>query len=273
MNYTMRSVVVTVTSILLLVGCANAQDANGQAANQQQGKLTQQSSLDDVLNALDRRGRDLRSISADVKMTDVDLALNDKTARSGSFKLQNRTDGSTRAHIVFDRKMIEDRTISEKIEYLLDGGKLIDRNYRTKTQTTRTVLRPGEKVNLLKLGEGPFPLPIGQKPEEVLAQFEVTKIAPAADDPEGTLHLQLVPKPKTSFARKFQSIDAWVKLDDELPVRIKTIDFNGNSERVTDLSNVKINPDLQDADFTLPKLEGDWNFVEEPFHDPTDKRK
>ena len=117
-----------------------------------------------------------------------------------------------------------------------------------------------------------LPLPIGQRREEVLAQFDVTKVDPAADDPAGTLHLQLVPKPKTSFARKFKSIDAWVKLNDELPVRIKTLDFNGNTERTTDLSNLKINPDLQDADFALPKLEGDWNLVEEPYNDPADKR-
>jgi hypothetical protein len=40
------------------------------------------------------------------------------------------------------------------------------------------VLRPGEKVNLLKLGEGPFPLPIGQKRDDVKRQFDVTLAKP-----------------------------------------------------------------------------------------------
>ena len=33
------------------------------------------------------------------------------------------------------------------------------------------MLKPGEKLNLLKLGEGPFPLPIGQKKEDVYANL------------------------------------------------------------------------------------------------------
>ena len=41
--------------------------------------------------------------------------------------------------------------------------------------TNRFRARPGEKVNLLKLGEGPFPLPIGQPKEDVHREFIVTK--------------------------------------------------------------------------------------------------
>ena len=270
MNGTLTNTVVLL-GLFVTVGCAIAQ--SDEAGAKPQAALTAQSSLDDILDALDRRGRDLRSLSADVKITDTDLALNDNTARSGWFKLQNLPNGSTRARIVFDRKMVDGRTISEMIEYALNDGVLIDRNHKHKKQTTRTVLRPGERVNLLKLGEGPFPLPIGQKREEVLAQFDVKQIDPAADDPAGTVHLQLVPKVKTPFARKFKSIDTWVKLDDELPVRIKTADINGNTERTTDLSNVRINPDLQDTDFALPKIDNTWNLFEEPFEDQDSGRK
>src|SRR5690348_15297685 len=128
-----------ILSVLGCVGCANAQDVQPQAA------LNQQSTVDQVLDALEHRGHDLKALRADVKLTETDTALGDSIVRSGSFALQNGADGSTRAHIVFDRKIVDGRTSSEKIEYALEGGKLIDRNYNRKIQSTRQVLRPGEK--------------------------------------------------------------------------------------------------------------------------------
>lgn len=248
--------------VFACAGCASAQDAKPPAS------LSQQSSVDQVLDALERRGRDLRALRAEVKLTEMDTTLNDSFVRSGSFALQNRPDGSTRAHVVFDRKVVDEKPISEKIEYALDGGTLIERNYNRKRQTTRSVLRPGERMNLLKLGEGPFPLPIGQKREDVLNQFDVKKVDPAKDDPPDTIQLSLIPKAGTSLARKFKSIDTWVNIADELPMRIKTLDFNGTTERTTDLAKVQVNTDLKDADFALPKIdEKQWNLVEEPLRE------
>ena len=45
---------------------------------------------------------------------------------------------------------------AEKTEYLLDGQWLIDRNYRAKNEVKREVLKRGQKMDLFKLGEGPF---------------------------------------------------------------------------------------------------------------------
>ena len=259
--------------VLIGAGCmasqaeqTHAPDGKPQDSRVQQAGV-QQAGVDQILDALERRGRDLQSLRADVTLTETELALGGEMSRAGWFALQNRADGSTRAHIVFDRKTVDQKPSSEKIEYMLDGGKLIDRNYTRKKQTTRTIVRPGEKMNLLKLGEGPFPLPIGQKREDVLAQFDVQKIDPAKDDPPATVHLQLIPKSGMALARKFQSIDAWVAND--LPVRIKTLDRNGNTERTTDLLNLQINPALKDSDFELPKIDDKWDIVEEAFQEPS----
>jgi hypothetical protein len=274
---------VILASVLVCAGCASAQGAQDakppvDGAHGRQAALNPQSTVDQVLEALERRGQNLRSLRADVKLTELDNATNDSLARSGSFALENRPDGSTRAHVVFDRKIVDKRTSDEKIEYVLDGVNVIDRNYNRKIQTTRQVLRPGEKMNLLKLGEGPFPLPIGQKREHVLKQFYVNKIDSSNDDPANSIHLELTPMEGTSLARKFKSIDTWVNVNDELPLRIKTLDFNGTTERTTDLANVQINADLKDADFALPKIdEKEWNLIFEPLRDsplpPPDKSK
>src|SRR5207253_437008 len=123
------------------------------------GPLSQQSSVDDVLDALDARGQGLNSFVADVKLTETDTALGDATAHIG--KVLYKAGDSPQIRVTFDKKQSNDKpAVEDKVEYKLAGPELIERNYRTKTQTTRRVLQPGQKLNLLKLGEGPFPLPI-----------------------------------------------------------------------------------------------------------------
>ncbi len=229
------------------------------------GKLAADSSLDAILDALDRRGENLRSLAADVTLTESDATTGDDVTRKGSFALELRPDGSARSRVTFDTKESNNRRTEERIEYLLDGPNLIDRTYRTKTQVTRQVLKPGERINLLKLGEGPFPLPIGQDKEEVRRLFDVKKIEPKADDPRDTVHVQLAPKPGSQFADRFQSIDAWVDLNDHMPKRIETVDANGVTIRTTDLSNVRVNEELGDETFTLEKIGDDWNQLNEAY--------
>lgn len=233
--------------------------------------LSADSSLDQILDALDRRGRDIKTLRADVRLTDNDLAMGDKVARTGTFILENKADGSSRAHVLFKVKEEGEKgekKTAEKIEYVLDGGKLIDRNYTKSTQTTQVVLRPGEKMNLLKLGEGPFPLPIGQSKEEVHRAFDAKKIDAAKDDPAGTVHVQLVPKPDTSLARKFKLIDVWVNAKEQMPQRITTLEPNETNERVVDLSNVKLNGPVGDADFQMDKIdETKWSLHDGAYQD------
>jgi outer membrane lipoprotein-sorting protein len=142
---------------------------------------------------------------------------------------------------------------------------LVERDYNKKKETRTQVLKPGEKLDLFKLGVGPFPLPLGQKKEDVLNLFGVVKIAPDKTDPPGTVHLQLTPKKGTSFAKDFLTIDIWVDCATTMPRRIQTVDINNTSTRTTDLTNVKINAGVSDKDFQEPSLPGDWDLVEGPY--------
>ena len=236
---------------LLTMGCASIARA----------ELTGQSSIDDVLDALDKRGQGLVSFTADVKLAESDTATGDASTRSG--KVWFQAGESSRIRVTFDKKQVNNKITDDKIEYLLSGPDLIDRNYARKTQVTRHVLKPGEKMNLLKLGEGPFPLPIGQKKEDVHAMFEVRKMEPAKDDPANTVHLRLSPKPDSQFSRQFAAIDVWVDFKENMPLRIQTLDKSESTVRTTDLSNVQVNPKLSDSDFALPKVSAsDWQLIE-----------
>jgi hypothetical protein len=174
--------------------------------------------------------------------------------------MQKLSGDDARLRVLFDRKVINDKPREEKVEYLLAGGMLTDRDYEKHAEVQRQVLKPGQKMNLLKLGEGPFPLPLGQDKKDVHAMFEVSKINPAKDDPPGTIHMKLTPKTGSQFERKFASIEFWVDLQSRMPVKIVTDDPNGTTQRTTTLTDVRVNTDLTDKDFQLPPInEKEWD--------------
>lgn len=227
------------------------------------GELT----IDQILDKLDQRGQNLEAFDARVEMTETEVALQLGSTRAGRVWFQ-RTDaqGGGRLRVNFEKKLTGDTLADDRKEYLLADGWLTDRDYVKRIEVRRQVLRPGEKMNLLKLGEGPFPLPIGQKKEEVKRHFDVRKIAPAKGDPAGSIHLVLKTKPDSSFAGKFKAIDVWIDPKTDMPVRIDTIDPKENDQKSTVLKNVRINPQIGDADFKLEKIdEGNWKSHEEPF--------
>jgi outer membrane lipoprotein-sorting protein len=223
--------------------------------------ISASSSVDDVLDALDQRGHDLKSLTADVSMGDVDPNIGDVGAtHTGRLVYQDLGNGNARFRLLFDKKISGKAIQNQKHDYVYADGKLTDRDYERKQQSTKQILKPGEKMELFKLN-GPFPLPLGQNKDDVHKTFDVTKVAPADDDPKGTIHLQLTPHANSDIARQFSAIDIWVDPATALPVRVKTMNANQTSLKITDLTNVKLNPPLKDSDFQMDKvnLDDGWN--------------
>ena len=215
--------------------------------------------LDGLLDALDERGQSLDSFTADITLTEIDGNLALETHRSGKVWYQRLPDGDARFRVAFTDWADEKIKRDEKLDYVLEKGRLIERNHRLKTEVRRQVLQPGQKMNLIKLGEGPFPLPIGQKKEEVKRQFDATLLRTRKGEPAGTQHLELRPKKASELEKRFSVVDIWVDLKTRMPVRVDTVDPRGNSKSSV-LTNLVINPKIDAADFTLPPVElGDWN--------------
>jgi outer membrane lipoprotein-sorting protein len=252
------------TLALLTCGCSTSVRAEPPAPKSLD--LTPDSSVDDILDALDALGEGLKDFTAEVKMTTEDGATGLGSTRSGVVWFQNQGEGDSRLRVTFDTKEEDGPEKQEKIEYMLDDGWLVDRDYKKKIEVKRQVLRPGEKINLLKLGEGPFPLPIGQDKADAHKLFEITKVAASKDDPDDTVHLELKPTKGSQFERKFHAIDVWVDLKSHMPRRIGTSNVPQTEIRVTDLSNVRVNPGLNDEDFALPAIsEKEWTQHTEPY--------
>jgi outer membrane lipoprotein-sorting protein len=231
----------------------------------QPAAITPNSSVNDILDALDARGKDLSNFTAKVVLTDSDNSTGDATSNIGSVVLQRKGPDDARIEIVFTRQQRGDKLFTVDHRYYLDNGLLDDRDYSRKHETRTQILKHGQKLDLFKLGEGPFPLPLGQKRDDVLKLFDVQKIAPAADDPPGSVHIRLTPKAGTQFAKQFATIDFWIDTANDMPRRIQTIDVNQTTTRTTDLTDVKINGDIGDRNFQPAPMPPDSDVVEGPY--------
>jgi hypothetical protein len=246
--------------VLLLIGVFSV------AAAPAAERLEADAPIDAVLDALHARGEDLRDFQSEVRLIETDEALGQATSRLGTVWYQNAPDEQARIRVTFTQREQRNMLIDERVEYMLERGWLIDRDYRRQVEVRRQVLRPDERIDLLRLGEGPFPLPIGQPREEVHRLFDVQRVDPSADDPAATIRLRLIPRPGTQFERRFESIDAWVDLESHMPVRIETVDANQITVRMTELSDIQVNVGLGDEHFRLPAIdERQWDRHDEPF--------
>lgn len=237
------------------------------AASFCRAELTASSSTDDVLDRLYEVGKDLKTFTAKVVMRDTDMVAQDTVTRDGSVVYEKRAETDARLRVTFTTRTQDGVTQQQQHDYLLDGPWLIDRDYPRKLELKKQMLKQGEKLNLLKLGEGPFPLPIGQKREDVYKSFDVKKVVAAKDDPANTIHILLSPKQGTSFERKFKSIDVWVDLTSGMPRRVDTVDPNEQMRRGADLQEFKPNVAVGDEQFALPKVPDDWQRRSEAYSD------
>ncbi len=234
---------------------ANAQDA---PATTQSARAT-----DEPLDWLHDAGKGLKAFTSTVSLNEKDTTTGDDFTRLGKVWYQVKGNGDARLRVLFETKIVDDKPRADKVEYVLDDGWLTDRAYRTQKETRRQVLRPGQKINLLKLGEGPFPLPIGQDKQDVYQEFDVS-LTPSGETDPG-IHLTLTPKETSKFSRKFKQIDVWVDAATKFPVRIDTLDRNEAISRST-LLKITPAPEMAAADFALEPVTG-WKTFVEPFEE------
>ncbi|MGF1633049.1 MAG: outer membrane lipoprotein carrier protein LolA [Phycisphaerae bacterium] len=229
-----------------------------------------------VLEALEAAGQDLRTLQADITLTEADPAIGANPPRSGRVLLLDEA-GRQQVRVILETKEVNGQPVEERIEYLVEGDRIIERNYNRKVEVTRTLGGgqgdggqgeggQGEGQagrDLFRLGSGPVPLLIGQSPADVEAAFAVEKRAPTRRDPAGTVHLRLTPLPAGGFAEQFAWVDVWVTRDTGLPARVRTLDANQTTLRTTDLAGLRLNAPLPADAFAMPPVGNDWQRIME----------
>lgn len=219
--------------------------------------LTLESSTDEILAALEATGAQLSTLAADVVLEELDDTLGREVYRAGRLLVERTTDESgaksSRILVRFTERGDERRSVEELSEFLLADGKLIERDHRNRKEVTRELPR-AEADDVLTLGRGPFPLPIGQSPADVRMNFEVTRLPDDAEQP-GKIVMELRPREGTRLADRIEQIICWIDPTIALPVVIQTVEPSSAKIVTTRLTNVKLGEPLPQGTFQLPPID------------------
>lgn len=210
-------------------------------------------SAEGLLEALETATRDLRDFQADVVYDRLDAITEDRERRTGRIVLEQ--DGSNpprrRFAIAFDRFIdAAGHASPQRQRFAFADGWLVEFDDGRRQAIERQLVPEGKSVDPLRLGEGPFPLPVGQRPDDVRQRFTVT-LAPVPEAPllkqlQGVQGLRLVPRPGSGVDEDFEEILVWYDLATLAPVGVQARVKGGDMKLVL-LRGVQVNRGLDEA--------------------------
>ena len=228
---------------------------------------------DALLAAVERVSESLRDFRASVTLETTDDVTGDTERRLGRlvFVQEEGKPGTRRFTVVFDRFIDGSGRMDERpVRFLYADGWLTEADFTQRTLVRRQLARAGESYDPLKPGEGPVPLPIGQRRADVLARFEVTLAAAPSSDAIRKLAKPIVGvalKPRPGMAdRDLKDAVVWYDADTLAPVGVEANRSNGRT--VVLLRGAAVNAGLDDEQRALLSLaagvtEG-WRVDERP---------
>ena len=211
--------------------------------------------LDALLDKLEATGDELRNFAANITYRKKDGLLNRKETRIGSIVyVSEPVEGLPgqqirKFAILFDVLVVNAQRRDRSKHYVFDGRWLAEIDAQSKQFQAREIVPPGRVLDPLKLGEGPFPLPLGQNKREVLTRF----IVDWADMPPGgmlvnlenVIGILLVPRPGTDEAREFTRVEVFYDKDSLMPIGVDAVYRNGDRKSVL-LKELQHNVELDD---------------------------
>jgi hypothetical protein len=295
--------------LLLAAGTASAQDAAVVPAPKQPPARqpaatvpapTDYTTADELLTALETADKGLKSLQADILLHRTFVIEGDEQQRWGKlyFRQLLPAGGDSTApalrqfNVRFDKRTIGNREENKEQKFIFDGVWLAESNPDEKRFSRRELVPPGEAFDPLRIGEGPLPIPIGQKKDDILSRFDAELVAPDAgiedgDNPRratewrkfvaGTYQLRLIPK-VTSSDEAFTEIRLWYKPAAKvegseegrlIPRMARTINHAGDVTTVQLVkveTNFEIGPEYFSTD---PPLEGGWDTTTIPYRKPS----
>ncbi|MEX2672001.1 MAG: hypothetical protein WD294_07825 [Phycisphaeraceae bacterium] len=180
----------------------------------------------DWLDQLEERGQAIRTLTGSVSYARVDELLGEEQVRIGKLwyvAADDEDDQPARFAVHFNQLVIDDALRQQDRHFIFDGEWLVEKQPDRKLFQKRQVVPPGESFDPLQV-DGPFPMPIGQRRDDVLARFNVELIEPEPDH-EHLVHLKLTPRddvPRGDGEADFDRVDMWFHRETLLPERVET---------------------------------------------------
>ncbi|MCL4741937.1 MAG: outer membrane lipoprotein carrier protein LolA [Phycisphaerales bacterium] len=281
----MTILVLAIRAVVLPMGlglalCADPALAAVESAQPEQSD-GQIRTADDLLRELERTGESVARFSATVRYVKTFAIAGDTETRDGSlvFVTDPGDDGATplrRFLIEFDRLTVGRRVEQKPQTYVFDGRWLLERLPSEKQIVKREVVPPGERWDPLRLGEGPFPVPVGQRRDDVLREFSAELLPPADGLESDALRtyaadcwqLRLTPHPELADSADFEEVRVWYDKDDLLPRVVRTVSPSGDESLVQlrDLrTNDAVRVDEKAMSTDLPAKRDGWTIKVEPW--------
>lgn len=218
-----------------------------------------------ILTDQEAAGRKYSTIKADLTMRLVDRRVGDIEERTGWLAYQ-RAEGASGAkfRIHFDTlKQDKGRRIKQELDWAFDGNWLTRADPAVKQILRFQVVPEGQESDPMRLGEGPLPLPFGQKAAEVIQYYEPSTRPLEPGEPAGTIYLKLIARKE--HYRKLDSVrmEVWIDPKTQLPVKLVSRDKNKKVTTAT-FKNVKTNVKIDAKEmFEIPRPPG-WTEQRKP---------
>ena len=206
-----------------------------------------------MLDALEKAGDTISTFRANVIYDRVDAISENRERRTGEIvlaqiagQLKSRT-----LAIMFDQLIdASGHATTERQRFVFSGGWLFEFDDQRHQLIARELVAPGEQLDPLRIGEGPIPIPIGQKKEQVLQRFEL-KFAEQPAEPllkrlENIQGLALHPKQNAGVDPDLGDICVWYDLTTLMPVAVKAT-TKGGDEKILLLTKIEVNKALDDS--------------------------
>jgi len=251
------------------------QVAKDPAANAVQDSAAAQR-VDQFLTELEKSGTTIETLSGSLSLEKYDALVEETERRFGRLVL-DRKDGKRRFAIVFE-EFIDGSGRAERStdHWIFSDGWLCEQDHRNRSFTKRQIVAPGESFDPLALGEGPIPVPIGQKKSEVLARFAVAEGEVPLDIPllgslKNVAALRLTPRAETPMAKDTAMIELFYDRTTLAPVGVVIRERNGN-RTVARIARPVVNGEVKPEDRALLEIPSpdpkEWAIDVRPWRKP-----
>ncbi len=204
--------------------------------------------VDDLLREIEQAGEGLESLTARIQYTRRFKLQGDVHIRRGrlAYAVDPTDPRDRRFAVLFDTLLIPGARMEEEPQHwIFDGQWLIEKRLKQKQFIKRRVAPPEADFDPLRVGEGPLPIPIGQKAEDITRRFDAELRAagelfdadsPLAEQVQGAHQLRLTPREQFAEEEEFREIRLWYRWNEQtdrlVPILSRTTNRQGDESYV-----------------------------------------